>query len=83
MQLGWWERTDDELGEEEEDVNYEQEYDACFPRHRGCMQAMEQKEGGGQPLRSASRPKVMCAASASRGPGHCVIAPIRQPPVPA
>ena len=42
----WWgrrgrqTRTNDELDEEEEDVDYEQEYDACFARHRGCMQAL-------------------------------------------
>ena len=32
-------RTNDELDEEEEDVNYEQKDYACFAGHRGRMQA--------------------------------------------
>ena len=35
-------RTDDELDEEEEDVDYKQENDACFARHHGNMQEVVQ-----------------------------------------
>ena len=37
-------RTNDELDKEEDDVNYEEGYDACFARHRGGMQARGTEE---------------------------------------
>ena len=33
-------RTDYELDKEEENIDHEQEYYACFARHHGCMQAL-------------------------------------------
>ena len=37
-------RTDDEFSKEEAHVDYKQEYNACFARHRGGMQARGTEE---------------------------------------
>ena len=48
-------RTDNELREEEENVNHQQEYDACRTRHHGDMQAQGQRTGRGGKNMSGGR----------------------------